>query len=277
MSRLPKVSQLVVLTGAIIVLAIPLVAGIDLDSNGEIHASTGKTELTTRGSAATTTGEIDDEPEPLAEPEPEPIERETPRVPATPIPVADEWAMMPDGDVEFDGPGTLQIAEGTEDAPEPEHRIHTLLIQVEDGLPIDVDLFAAVVMDVLNDARGWGNTADVSFARTDDPDDADLVFSLATPSTTDELCAPVPTNGRWSCGRTTSVTINADNWVHATDAFLDEGGSAAEYRRYVINHEVGHYLGYPHIPCPAPGETAPVMLQQSIDLQGCTPNGWPSP
>ena len=44
----------------------------------------------------------------------------------------------------------------------------------------------------------------------------------------------------------------------------------------MINHEVGHFLGHGHATCPADGSPASVMLQQSIDLQGCTPNAWPA-
>ena len=65
---------------------------------------------------------------------------------------------------------------------------------------------------------------------------------------------------------------NSDRWLHATPTYDD----LAEYRAYMINHEVGHFLGHGHATCPADGSPASVMLQQSIDLQGCTPNAWPA-
>ncbi|SNU02569.1 Protein of unknown function [Ruaniaceae bacterium KH17] len=194
----------------------------------------------------------------------------------SPEPEVDDWAVTK-GEVEHAGPGTFQVAEDSEDAPEPSLKVRTVLVRVEDGLPIDVDRFGDVVMDVLNAPQGWRDKLGVSFARTDQPSDANVVLTLATPSTTDELCYPVKTNGRVSCGRTTTVTINANNWVYATEPFLDAGGSLETYRQYVLNHEIGHFLGQPHVPCPTPGAVAPVMLQQSLRLQGCVPNGWPNP
>ena len=34
--------------------------------------------------------------------------------------------------------------------------------------------------------------------------------------------------------------------------------------------------GYQHADCPAPGSPARVMLQQTLGLDGCRPNGWPA-
>jgi hypothetical protein len=80
----------------------------------------------------------------------------------------------------------------------------------------------------------------------------------------------------WSCRVGPNVVINYDRWQNASPAWQKYGGTIEEYRYMVINHETGHWLGYGHDFCPGPGQQAPVMQQQSIDLQGCVFSPWPN-
>ncbi len=80
----------------------------------------------------------------------------------------------------------------------------------------------------------------------------------------------------WSCRSGTNVVINYDRWRHASDAWNKAGGSLDNYRTMVINHETGHWFGFGHQDCGGAGLAAPVMQQQSIDLQGCVFNQWPT-
>jgi hypothetical protein len=170
--------------------------------------------------------------------------------------------------------GELRTVPGTEDAPREATTVRPVRIQVEDGLPVDGEAFADFVMRVLNDERGWGHDGSVAFSRTDGPTDISVV--LASPDLTDELCLPLRTGGEYSCGRNARAVLNIERWSDGAAPFLGGGGNITEYRQYLVNHEVGHLLGHPHTGCEVPGEPAPIMLQQTMRLEGCLPNAWPA-
>ncbi len=169
------------------------------------------------------------------------------------------------------GAGTWTVAAAAGDAP-TEGVLRTYAVRVEDGIGVDAEEAAEEIAAVLADERGWQSPADVVFHRVADPAEAEFTISIGSPPTVDELCLPAKTGGLWSCRIGPEVALNSDRWLHATPTYDD----LAEYRAYMINHEVGHFLGHGHASCPAEGAPAPVMLQQSIDLQGCTSNAWPA-
>lgn len=144
-------------------------------------------------------------------------------------------------------------------------------IEVERGLPVGGPRFAAAVVRTLGNRRSWaGEGALRPLVRSSG--EASFRIVLASPDTTDRLCAPLDTGGRVSCRNGDDVVINVWRWVNGADSYT---GDLRNYRRYVINHEVGHALGNPHTSCPGPGEAAPVMVQQTYGLGGCSANPWP--
>jgi hypothetical protein len=143
-------------------------------------------------------------------------------------------------------------------------------------LDVETDLLVAfedVVVDTLTDRRGWGGAGAVRLRPT--VGDGDFRVVLASPEAVDG--AAEGCSARYSCRVGDTVWINADRWERGTPTYQRAGESLLDYRRMVINHEVGHWLGFGHEDCAAEGEPAPVMQQQSKDLQGCEANPWPLP
>lgn len=130
--------------------------------------------------------------------------------------------------------------------------------------------FEEVVRATLDDPRGWQRAG---FRLVHDPE-ARYVIVLAEGPEVDELCEPYDTGGRYSCQIGPVVALHADRWRTATPQWTGDLGT---YRRYLVNHEVGHLLGlhHPTPQCPAEGLAAAIMSQQSTELGGCHPNGWP--
>lgn len=150
-------------------------------------------------------------------------------------------------------------------------------VLVEDGLtvrgePVDGRAFARVVHRILTDERGWQPIDGVAFQRVSgETSDVDVV--LASPDTTDALCAPLGTQGWLSCFNGYATVLNARRWFSGVDSYGDD---LVNYRRYLVSHEMGHYLGHQHVDCPQPGAVAPVMVQQTKGLFGCEKGPWPA-
>jgi hypothetical protein len=148
---------------------------------------------------------------------------------------------------------------------------HTYQVQVRGDVRTDPGQFAREAAAVLGDARGWTLGGSVAIDRVASGGDFNLI--LASPAVV-EAAAPV-CSARYSCRVGDNVYINDRNWRATTPAWQRAGGDVPTYREYLVNHEVGHYLGFGHVDCPGGGQDAPVMQQQSIALNGCEPNGHP--
>ena len=169
-------------------------------------------------------------------------------------------------------PEGFAIVPGTSEAVGSGPRV-AYTVEVEPSLGIDPPAVAAAVDAALHDPRSWSNEA--TLQRVDDIDAAAIRVLLAEPSTVDELCgrAGLDTDGRFSCWNGTFAALNAMRWDTGTPDF----DRLTTYRRYLVNHEFGHGLGYGHEDCGAPGEPAPVMMPQTKGTGGCEANGWPYP
>lgn len=193
-------------------------------------------------------------------------------VPSAPTPVDEALVSQA-------GTGQLSVVAGStsQDQSDESTGVVRYRVMVEDGLtvsgdPVDGTEVAAIVHDVLTDSRGWGPLEGVVFQRVPSADsDVDVV--LASPETTDALCAPLGTGGWLSCFNGSATVLNARRWFSGVESY---GLDLVGYRRYLVSHEMGHYLGHQHEGCPAPGAVAPVMVQQTKSLDGCTKGPWPS-
>jgi hypothetical protein len=189
--------------------------------------------------------------------------------PAEGVPASDRVAGIATRDLVQAGGGRLVVVPGHLAAPR-NAPVKTVRVEVEEGIGADGPALAAFVMDTLNDNRGWSHDGSLTFARTDGP--ADVRVILASPATSARLCAPAQTRGTNSCGGNGRAVLTMFRWMNGIRDYADRN----EYRRYLVNHEVGHVLGHSHAYCD-PGHLAPVMVQQTLGLHGCLPNAWPFP
>jgi Protein of unknown function (DUF3152) len=134
----------------------------------------------------------------------------------------------------------------------------------------DMRAFARIAGDTFSDGRGWSLSGHMPFTRAASGGDFRLVLaSPASVAGSSPYCSAF-----YSCRVGDLVLINIRRWQEPPPSWTR---SLHAYRHYVINHEVGHWLGLAHTTCADSGSKALVMLQQSKALNGCRANEWPTP
>ncbi len=139
------------------------------------------------------------------------------------------------------------------------------------GNSTDLEAFAAQAAETLGHPASWTLGGSLAFRRV--ASGGQFVLWLSAASSVPSFGAPC--DSTYSCQVGSNVVINETRWLQASPAWVGGGGTLRDYRHMVVNHEVGHWLGFGHASCGGAGQLAPVMQQQSISLQGCRPNPWP--
>lgn len=194
-------------------------------------------------------------------------------------------------------PGTTpKVGEGTV-------KTFTYTVEVEDGIDTATfggdDGFARMVSETLANPKSWTHNPQFAFVRVDGTHqgEPDFRVSLSSPMTVREGCG-YDIQLEASCYNPAylenqpRVFINEARWVRGAVPFQGDVGS---YRQYLINHEVGHAIGYQHHEaCAENGALAPIMMQQTFstsnkdaarfdpetvkpDGKTCRFNPWPYP
>ena len=146
------------------------------------------------------------------------------------------------------------------------------VIEAENGLDTNSyggdDAVSTMIDSTLSDPRSWTHDKNIAFEHIDidDPTQTpDLRIQISSPETARQACGDsikIETSCFTAAGN--RVVLNEARWVRGSGAF---NGDLGLYREYMINHEVGHGIGYAHHKaCEDDGGLAPIMMQQTLGL-----------
>ncbi|WKD59693.1 DUF3152 domain-containing protein [Corynebacterium caspium] len=207
------------------------------------------------------------------------------------LPEGGEYTLQGDGTYRTVGRPGAQAGTGSE-------KIIRYVVEVENGVDTAAiggdDAFAAMVDATLTNPKGWTHDPRFRFEHISSDERPNMRIQLSSVGTTHRACGnelKMETSCFNSAGN--RVVINESRWVRGAGPFQGDLGS---YRQYLLNHEVGHGIGYAHHEaCGGDGELAPVMMQQTLNLNNselhrispeevypddnatCRYNAWPYP
>lgn len=278
--RAYAIPLLVILTAWV---AVDLVRGGPLTEGDTSGAHTGPDPATVAQSAADDAG---------APPGPNPQNLPLIDLPTGQLPEGGPFTETGEGTYRLVGGPSAKVGEGLQ-------KTITYVVEIENGLDTASyggdDSVAAMVDATLDNPKGWTHNPDYAFQHVDPgQQEPSMRIQLSSPDTVHRVCGN-DLEMETSCftGDGNRVLINEARWVRGAIPFEGDLGA---YRQYLINHEVGHGIGFArHQPCGKNDALAPVMMQQTLSLNNselrsisptevyeddgktCRANPWPYP
>ncbi|MEV1147194.1 DUF3152 domain-containing protein [Micromonospora sp. NPDC049799] len=201
--------------------------------------------------------------------------------PTAPLSASTPPVLLMPGPVPSAGEGTFSYDDRVGPVLGEAGALRPYRVAVEVGADEDVADFASAVTVALTGPGSWVDSGRVRLRQVGPGATADFTVYLATARTAARMCAAggvdIRVGGRpyTSCRAPGKVIINLDRWRRSVPHYVEAKVPLSVYRTYVVNHEVGHQLGNRHERCPGAGRPAPVMMQQTLFLNGCVANPWP--
>lgn len=124
--------------------------------------------------------------------------------------------------------------------------------------------FTKLVIEILQDPRSWVSRGD-RFNVTIQLDTADTLWRVYG----SKLSMYIPSEN--------TIHVNLKNWNGGSQISIEGLMTLLDYRRYVIQHEMGHAKGLGHAVCETPGKPGSVMMQMSKGydfIKPCLPASW---
>lgn len=138
-------------------------------------------------------------------------------------------------------------------------------------------MFRAVATPLLLHPLGWAQQG-YQFRVVQEPRGNNLITITLAPQNVLDTLFPDFQHDRLSvCNMSTrEIFLNEARWL---GVYADNKSdlSLPAYRAYMVQHEVGHALGFGHTTCTTPGGKCPVMQQQTLGHGACAPYPFPAP
>lgn len=255
--RAYAIPVLVVITVWVLVDVFSAPADRGAQDSGSVNSTAQSTD---RGDATDTAGTDGGR-----RPGPDPADSPRQQLPVDQLPPGGPYAEQGGGTYRVVGAPGLAAGEGAE-------QVVRFVVEVEDGVDTSGsggdDALSAMIDATLANPKSWINDPAFRFEHVGPGDDPDMRIQLTSVGTTREVCGGRDLEMETSChirvDGESRVIINESRWVRGAAPFNGDLGS---YRQYLINHEVGHGLGFAeHEACSAEGELAPIMMQQTLSL-----------
>jgi len=127
------------------------------------------------------------------------------------------------------------------------------------------------ILDTLNDRRSWPCS---KWTESKVRSRSDWAIVLESQELIDSYPGMKGLSVTFMSEQPRRTFFSYENWSSLPNA-LKGTYTLKDYRQYLVNHEAGHALGLPHPRRRYATSLVPVMVQQTLGLQGLRPNVWP--